>query len=109
MNKHISLLPYTPNTMAHFRQDIMVDTASLLHKALQKQLNDQLPALTQAGEEMSYLEAFEALRMFRQLSKEQENITSQEEKSHMAEVEVEWCLDILSRLQRAGKLDLDNE
>jgi hypothetical protein len=105
MEKSSSLLPLTPNTMISFKQEILVDTSLLLQKAVKKQLHDKLPELTQAGRDMSYLAAFEALRMFRHITHEQNAQYSEHEKSQLAEVEVEWCLDILGRLQRAGKVD----
>ncbi len=105
MKKSKSLLPLTPNTMVSFRQEIVVDTSALLQKAVKKQLHDKLPELTQEGRDMSYLAAFEALRMFRHITQEQNTHYSEHEKTQLAEVEVEWCLDILGRLQRAGKID----
>lgn len=105
MEKSASLLPNTPNTMIGFRQEILVDTSALLQKAVKKQLGDKLPELTQEGRDMSYLAAFEALRMFRHITQEQKSQYSEHEKTQLAEVEVEWCLDILGRLQRAGKID----
>lgn len=91
--------------MISFRQEILVDTSALLQKAVKKELHDKLPELTQEGRDMSYLAAFEALRMFRHITQEQSTQYSQHEKTQLAEVEVEWCLDILGRLQRAGKID----
>jgi hypothetical protein len=105
MEKSASLLPLTPNTMISFKQEILVDTSLLLQKAVKKQLQDKLPELTQAGRDMSYLAAFEALRMFRHITHEQSAQYSEHEKNQLAEVEVEWCLDILGRLQRTGKTD----
>ena len=105
MKKSASLLPLTPDTMINFRQEILVDTSLLLQKAVKKQLHEKLPELTQEGRDMSYLAAFEALRTFRHLAHEQSAKYTEQEKTQLAEVEVEWCLDILGRLQRAGKID----
>ncbi len=99
MKKSASLLPLTPDTMIRFRQDILVDTSALLQKAVKQQLHEKLPELTQEGRDMSYLAAFEALRMFRHITQEQKAHYSEHEKTQLAEVEVEWCLDILGRLQ----------
>ncbi|NDE90796.1 MAG: hypothetical protein EB059_06610 [Alphaproteobacteria bacterium] len=99
MKKSASLLPLTPNTMINFRQEILIDTSLLLQKAVKKQLHDKLPELTQEGRDMSYLAAFEALRMFRHMTHDQQQHYSEHEKAQLAEVEVEWCLDILGRLQ----------
>jgi hypothetical protein len=100
-----SLLPMTPDTMRSFTQEIVVDTSDLLRKAVQKQMITQLPELVNEGKDISYLAAFEALRMFRHITQEQKAQYSEAEKSQLAEVEVDWCLDILDRLQRAGKID----
>jgi hypothetical protein len=94
-----SLLPFTPDTMISFKQEIVVDTTALLQKAIKKQLGDKMPELTAAGRDMSYIAAFEALRMFRHMAHEQQNQMNDAEKTQLAEVEVEWCLDILGRLQ----------
>ncbi len=100
-----SLLPLTPDTMQSFRQEIVVDTSALLRSAVQKQMITQLPELVNEGRDISYLAAFEALRMFRNMTKEHRSNFSDMEKTQLAEVEVDWCLDILDRLQRSGKLD----
>jgi hypothetical protein len=91
--------------MQSFRQEIVVDTSALLRSAVQKQMITQLPELVNEGRDISYLAAFEALRMFRNMTKEHRSNFSDMEKTQLAEVEVDWCLDILDRLQRSGKLD----
>lgn len=93
-----SLLPYTPDTLRGFRQEILVDTAALLQKAARKELVAKLPELTHEGRNMSYLAAFEALRVFRHLAAEQAPHYNDAQKAQLAEIEVEWCLDILGRL-----------
>jgi hypothetical protein len=103
MKSCFSLLPLTPNTMRSFRQEILVDTSLLLQKAVEKQIHAKLPKLTHEGREMSYLAAFEALRMFRQMTNDQKGQYSQSQKTQLAEMEVEWCLDILGRLHRTGE------
>jgi ribonuclease HI len=105
MHKQISLLPLTPNTMVKLHQDIVVDTALLLQKSVQKELKNKLPELTHEAREMSYMAAFEALRLFRHMAHENLAQYSDSEKTQLAEVEVEWCLDILGRLQRSDKID----
>lgn len=104
MNYSYSLLPLTPSSMVGFRQEILVDTPALLRTAVQKQMISKLPELVNEGKEVSYLAAFEALRMFRHITQDQVSQYSDAEKNQLAEVEVEWCLDILGRLQRAGKV-----
>lgn len=93
-----SLLPLTPDTLRGFQQDILVDTALLLRGAVKKQLIHKLPELTAAGREMSYLAAFEALKLFRHLAAEQAARMTDLEKTQLAEIETEWCLDILGHL-----------
>jgi|ERR1043166_800589 hypothetical protein len=93
-----SLLPFTPDTMRSFQQEIVVDLPVLLQKATQKQLIAKLPDLTREGREMSYIAAFEALRMFRAMTREHQAQYSDAQKSQLAEIEVEWCLDIIGRL-----------
>lgn len=107
MHKQISLLPLTPNTMVSFKQEIVVDTGALLEKSVKKQIAVKLPQLSRDGQEMSYMAAFEALRLFREMAHKSSNQYSDSEKTQLAEVEVEWCLDILDRLNRAGKLDTE--
>ncbi len=105
MTQMHSLLPSTPDTMRNFRQEIVVDTPELLKKVVEKQMITQLPELSNEGKDLSYLAAFEALRMFRHMTNEQKASYSDAEKMQLAEVEVDWCLDILDRLQRSGKLE----
>lgn len=93
-----SLLPFTPDTMRTFKQEILIDLPGLLQKATQKQLIAKLPDLTREGREMSYIAAFEALRMFRAMTREHQAQYSDMQKSQLAEIEVEWCLDIIGRL-----------
>lgn len=103
MNFSYSLLPLTPSTMVGFKQEILVDTPALLRTAVQKQMITKLPELVNEGKEMSYLAAFEALRVFRHITQDQRASYNDAEKTQLAEVEVEWCLDILGRLQRDEK------
>jgi hypothetical protein len=104
IKRSASLLPLTPDTMISFRQEILVDMSALLQKAVKTQLHEKLPELTQEGRDMSYLTAFEALRMFRHITQDQHAHYSEREKTQLAEVEVDWCLDILGRLQnKAGE------
>lgn len=95
-----SLLPLTPDTMRSFHQEIVVDVSALLRKATKKELISKLPELSHEGREMSYMAAFEALRMFRHITHEKSEHYSESEKTQLAEIEVEWCLDILGRLQK---------
>ena len=91
--------------MIGFRQEIVVDISALLRSVVKEKMITKLPELVNEGREISYLAAFEALRMFRHITQEQRTRFNDAEKSQLAEVEVDWCMDILDRLQRAGKLD----
>ncbi len=101
----MNLLPFTPDTMRGFKQEIVVDTPALLRAAVGKQMVEKLPELVSKSEELSYLDAYEALKSFRDATQASKDLFSDVEKEMAAEVEVEWCLDILGRLSRAGKLD----
>jgi len=95
-----SLLPLTPDTLRGFHQEIVVDLAALMRSATKQSLLKQLPRLNQEGRDVSYLAAFEALRLFRHLMQEKAHCYSEAEKTELAEFEVEWCLDILNRMEK---------
>jgi hypothetical protein len=101
----MNLLPYTPDIMRSFNQEIVVDIAALLRSGVKKQMIAKLPTLVNEGKELSYLAAFEALRNFRNVAQAQKTKLSDAEKNQLAQIEVDWCLDVLNRLQRAGKIE----
>ena len=96
----VSLLPFTPDTMRGFKQEIVVDLPAMMQGATKRELIKKLPELTQQGREMSYMAAFEALRMFRNMAEEQAANYNEQQKNQLAEFEVDWCLDILGRIQK---------
>jgi hypothetical protein len=98
-----SLLPATPDTMRDFRQEIMVDLAALTKNTLSRKIAEQLPKNT--GTRVSFVAAFEALRLFREITQKDAAHFSDAERTQLAEIEVEWCLDILGKLQRDIKRD----
>jgi hypothetical protein len=96
-----SLLPYTPDTMRGFQQDIVVDLNALTKISIARKVAAQMPAAMSTN--VSFVAAFEALRLFREITRQ--GMEGYSEKSQLAEVEVEWCLDLLERLQADGKLE----
>jgi hypothetical protein len=100
---HHSLLPFTPDTMRGFRQDIVVDMNKLTKSSIARKVAAQMP--TAMSSNVSFVAAFEALRLFREITREGMESYSDAEKTQLAEVEVEWCLDLLERLQADGKLE----
>jgi hypothetical protein len=98
-----SLLPFTPDTMRDFQQDIMVDLNALTKISIARKVAAQMPAAMSMN--VSFVAAFEALRLFREITRQGMEGYSDAEKSQLAEVEVEWCLDLLERLQADGKLE----
>jgi hypothetical protein len=100
-----SLLPYTPDTMRDFRQEIVVDLSALTKSSLSRKIAEKLPK--DMGNKVSFVAAFEALRLFREITQKEADTYSDAERTQLAEIEVEWCLDILGKLQRDGKTDSD--
>ncbi len=95
-----SLLPLTPDSMRGFRQEIVVDLAELTKATLGRRIARRLPEGMK--EEVSYVAAFEALRLFREITQDGAENYSEDEKTQLARIEVEWCLDILGQIQRSG-------
>jgi hypothetical protein len=100
MSVTLSLLPLTPDTMRDFHQEIVVDIPALTKKALHAKIAARLPKMVKEG--ASFSEAFEALRQFRTITREEAHTYTDAERTQLAELEVEWCMDLLGRLPTDG-------